>query len=152
MKSLSRVGLFATPWTVAYQTPLSMGFSRQEYWSGLPCLPPEDLPNTGIEHRSPILQTDSLPSEPPSRKARLQLCPMQAFGIYFYRCCSVAKSCLTLCDPMDCSTPFFPVLHYLLELAQIHVHQVGDAIQPSRPLSSPSPPALSLSQHQGLFQ
>ena len=57
-----------------------------------------------------------------------------------------------LCDPMDCSTPGLPVLHYLLELAQIHVHRVSDAIQPSHPLSSPSPPALNLSQHQGLFQ
>ena len=57
-----------------------------------------------------------------------------------------------LCDPMDCSTPGFPVLHHLLERAQTHVHQVGDAIQPSHPLSSPSPPALNLSQHQGLYQ
>ena len=65
-------------------------------------------------------------------------------------CCSVAKSCLTLCDPMDCSTAGFPVFHYPLELAQTHVHQVSDAIQPSHPLSSPSPPAFNLSQHQGL--
>ena len=57
-----------------------------------------------------------------------------------------------LCDPMNCSTPGFPVLHCLLELAQTHVCWVGDAIQPSHPLSSPSPPALNLSQHQGLFQ
>ena len=56
-----------------------------------------------------------------------------------------------LCDPMDCSTPGFPVHHQLSELAQTHVHWVGDAIQPSHPLSSPSPPAFSLSQHQGLF-
>ena len=69
-----------------------------------------------------------------------------------YCYCSVAKSCLTLCDPMDCSKPGFPVLHYLLEFAQIHVHWVGDAIQPSHPLSSPYPPALNLSQHLGLFQ
>ena len=65
---------------------------------------------------------------------------------------SVAQSCLTLCDPMDCNTPGFPVLHQLLELAQIHVYQISDAIQPSHPLSSPSPPAFNLSQHQGLFQ
>ena len=52
---------------------------------------------------------------------------------------------------MDCCTPRFPVLHHLLELAQTHVHWVSDAIQPSHPLSSPSPPALNLSQHQGLF-
>ena len=67
-------------------------------------------------------------------------------------CCSVAQSCPILCDPMDCSTPGFPVLHHLLEFAQIHVHWVSDAIQPSHPLSSPSPPAFHLSQHQGLFQ
>ena len=58
----------------------------------------------------------------------------------------------TLCDPMDCSTPGLPVHHQLLWFTQTHVHWVGDAIQPSHPLSSPSPPALSLSQHQGLFQ
>ena len=65
---------------------------------------------------------------------------------------SAAQSCLTLCDPMDFSTPGFPVHHQLLELAQTHVHRVSDAIQPSHPLSSPSPPAFNLSQHQGLFQ
>ena len=66
-------------------------------------------------------------------------------------CCSVAQLCLTLCDPMDCM-PSFLVLHHLLELAQTHVHWVGDVIQPSHPLLSPSPPAFSLSQHTGLFQ
>ena len=65
---------------------------------------------------------------------------------------SVAQSCLMLCNPMDCSTPGLPVYYQLLELAQTHVHWVGDAIQPSHPLSSASPPAFNLSQHQGLFQ
>ena len=65
---------------------------------------------------------------------------------------SVAQSCLTLSDPMDCSTPGLPVHHQLMELAQTHVYQVSDAIQPSHPLSSPSPLAFNLSQHQGLFQ
>ena len=60
MKSLSRVRLFETPWTVAHQSPLSMGFSRQEYWSGLPFLSPGDLPDAGIEPGSPALQADSL--------------------------------------------------------------------------------------------
>ena len=60
--------------------------------------------------------------------------------------------CPILCDPIDCSTPGFPALHDLLEFAQTHVHSVGDAVQPSHPLSPPSPPALNLSQHQGLFQ
>ena len=66
-------------------------------------------------------------------------------------CCSVTKLCLTLCELVDCSTPGSSVLHYLLEFAQTHVHRAGDAIQPCHPLSPPSPPALSLSQHQGLF-
>ena len=65
---------------------------------------------------------------------------------------SIAQSCPTLCDPMDCSTPGLPVHHQLSELAQTHVHRVGDAIQPRHPLSSPSPPALNLFQHQGLFK
>ena len=65
---------------------------------------------------------------------------------------SVAQSCLTLCDPMDRSTPGIPVHRQLPEFTQTHVHWVGDAIQPFHPLSSPSPPALNLSQHQGLFQ
>ena len=62
-KSLSRVRLFVTPWTAAHQAPQSMGFSRQEYWSGLPFLSPEDLPNSGIKPRSPALQADSLANE-----------------------------------------------------------------------------------------
>ena len=65
---------------------------------------------------------------------------------------SVAQSCLTLCNPRDCSTPGLPVHHQLLEFTQTHVHWVSDVIQPSHPLSSPSPPAFNLSQHQGLFQ
>ena len=67
-------------------------------------------------------------------------------------CCLVAQSCPTLCDPMNCSTPGLPVLHHLQELAQTHIHWVSDAIQASHPLSSPSPSAFYLSQHQSLFQ
>ena len=65
---------------------------------------------------------------------------------------SFSQSCLTLCDPMDCSMPGFPVHHQLPEFTQTHVHWVGDAIQPSHSLSSSSPSAFNLSQHQGLFQ
>ena len=65
---------------------------------------------------------------------------------------SVTMSFLTLCNPMDCSKPGFPVHHQFLGLTQTHVHWVSDAIQPSHPLSSPSPPAFNLSQHWGLFQ
>ena len=67
VKSLSHVRLFATLWKVAYQAPPSMGFSRQEYWSGLPFPSPGDLPNPGIEPRSPTLQADASPSEPPGK-------------------------------------------------------------------------------------
>ena len=65
---------------------------------------------------------------------------------------SVSQLCLTLCDPIDCSTPSLPVHHQLPEFTQTHVHWVGDAIQPSHPLSSPSPPTFTLSQHQSLFK
>ena len=66
-------------------------------------------------------------------------------------CYSLAQLCLTLCDPMDCNMPGFPVRHYVPELSQAHVHWVSDAIQPSHPLLSPSP-VFYLSQHQGLFK
>ena len=64
LRLASRVQLSVTPWTVALQAPLSMGFFRHEHWSGLPCPPPGDLPNPGMEPRSPALQADSLPDEP----------------------------------------------------------------------------------------
>ena len=67
VKSLSRVRFFAILWTVAYQAPPSMGFSRQEYWSGVPFPSPGDLPDPGVKPRSPELQTDALPSEPPGK-------------------------------------------------------------------------------------
>ena len=69
MKSLSCVPLFATPWTVAYQVPPSMGFSRQDYWSRLPFPSPEDLPNPGMEPGSPVLQEDSLPTKPSGKSS-----------------------------------------------------------------------------------
>ena len=71
---------------------------------------------------------------------------------YISSFCSVTQSCPTLCDPMNRSTPGLPVHHQLPEFTQTHVYQVGDAIQPSHPLSSPSSPAPNLSQQQGLFQ
>ena len=70
VKSLCRVQLFVTPWAVAYQAPQFMEFSRQEYWSGLPFPSPQDLPNPGIEPRSPALWADTLPSEPPGKANR----------------------------------------------------------------------------------
>ena len=80
-------------------------------------------------------------------KLHIFMCTLREQKTY---CSSVAQSCPTLCNPMDCSTPGLPVHHHLPELAQTHVHRVRDAIQPSHPLSPPSPPALNLSQHQGL--
>ena len=74
------------------------------------------------------------------------------YGSWFSSVSSVAQSCPALCDPMDRSTPGLPVHHQLPEFTQTHVHHVGDAIQPSHPLLSPSPPAPHPSQHQGLFQ
>ena len=135
MKSLSRV--FATPWTVACQAPPSMGFSRQEYWSGLLFPSAGDLPDPGIEPRSPALQADYLPAEPSFSSVQFS---------------SVSQLCPTLCEPMNRSRPGLPVHHQLPGFTQTHAHRIGDAIQPSHPLSSPSPPAPSPSQHQGLFQ
>ena len=103
----------------------------------------KSFPDPGIKSTSPAspaLQMDSL--------------LLSHWGNYIpnNQFSSVAQSCLTLCDPMDCNMPGLPIHHQLLELDQTHVHQVGDAILPSHPLSSLSPPAFNLSQHQGLFQ
>ena len=122
VKSLSRVQLFATLWTVAYQAPLSMGFSRQEYWSGLPFPSPGDLPDAGIEPGSPAFQADALASEPPIYNVVL-LSSDSVISTYTHThiyyiccCCSVAQSCLTLCNPADCRTPGFSVFHTLTSL------------------------------------
>ena len=140
---LSRVLLFATPWTVAHQAPLSMGFSRQEYCSGLPCPPPGHLPD-------PAIGPTSLTS--PALTGRFFNTSTTTKSDISHQFSSVAQSCPSLCNPMNRSTPGLPVHHQLPESTQTHVHRVGDAIQPFHPLSSPSPPAPNLSQHQGLFQ
>ena len=82
----------------------------------------------------------------------LEMCSVNSVQFSSVQFSSVAQSCPTLCEPMDCSTPGLPVHHQFPEVAQTHVHRVGDAIQPSHSLLSPSPPAFNLSQHQGLFQ
>ena len=87
----------------------------------------------------------------------IMFCKLQVFNtenflqIWNCCCCSVAKSWPILCDPIDCSTPGFLVLHYLLEFAQTHVHWINDVIPPFHPLLPPSLPVFNLSQHQGLF-
>ena len=136
--------LFATPWTAALQATLSTGFSRQEYWSGLPFHPPGHLLHQGRNLCLLYWQVDSLPLSHQGSPILVSYKQLQ-FS-------SVAQSCPTLCDPMNHSTPGLLVYHQLPEFTQTHVHQVSDAIQPSHPLSSSSPPALNPSQHQSLFQ
>ena len=99
VKSLSRVRLFAILWTVAHQALPSMGFSRQEYWSGLPFPSPGDLPNLGIEPRSPVLEVDALTSEP------LRKLPKRLHQLIFCGCAKSLQLCPTVGDPMDCSPP-----------------------------------------------
>ena len=129
----------------------------QEYQRGQPVPSLGDLPDPGIKPASPTLQVDSLPTElsgKPLMSQKKKTIPGGFSKLYgrSVQLSSVTQSCLTLCNPMDCSMPGFPVHHQLSELDQTHVHQVSDAIKPSHPLSSPSPPSFSLSQHQGLFQ
>ena len=95
VQSLSCVGLFVTLWTVAHQAPLSIGFSRQKYWSELPCPSPGDLPDPGITPGSPELQVDSLPAELPGK-------PYEQDSAVL---CLVAQPCSTFSDPVDCSLP-----------------------------------------------
>ena len=130
----------ATLWTVFPQASLSMGFPREEYWSELLLPSPGDRPSPGIKPGSPALQTDSLSLS------------HQESSMECVQFSSVAQMCPTLCDPMNSRMPGLPVHHPLLESTQTHVHWVGDAIQPSHPLSSPSPLAFNLCQDQGLFQ
>ena len=102
----------------------------------------------GTQESQPLLL--GLPAS--SHLAQSQAGDRTRIQTHVFYCCLVTKLCPTLCNPLDCSTPGFPVLHYLLDLAQTHVLSVSDAIQPSHPLLPPSPLALNLSQHQSLFQ
>ena len=86
------------------------------------------------------------------RPAVLGCCVMWEWLWYSCCCCSATKLCLTLCNPMDCNTPGFPVPHPLLEFSQVRIHWIYDTIQPSQPLSPSSSSVFSLSQHQDLFQ
>ena len=127
VQSLSHVRLFVIPWTVAHQASLSITNSQS-----LPKL-------MSIESRMP--------------SNHLILChPLLLQPSIFPSISSVTQSCPTLCDPMNPSTPGLPVHHKLPEFTQTHIHWVQDAIQPSHPLSSPSPPAFNLTQHWGLFK
>ena len=121
------------------QAPLSIGFTKKEYWSGSPFPSPWDLLYPGIKMHLLNWQADSLLLSHQRSPWLHQLSPVQSL------------SHVRLCDPINHSMPGLPVHHQLPEFTQTHVHQVGDAIQPSHPLSSPSPPAPNSSQHQGLF-
>ena len=108
------------------------------------------LPWPGIQSETPALEDGFLTTGPPGESIEIVF-----FMLVYFRssvpCSSVTQPCPTLCNPTKCSTPGFPV-HYQIPELQTHVHRVSDAIQPSHPLLSPSPPAFNLSQHQGLFQ
>ena len=174
---LLSVQLLATPWTAARQTPLSSTVS----WNLLKFmsiktshpLPPPFPPALNLFQHQGLFQWVGFSNQVAKvLELQLQHQPFQwIFRVAFLRIDwldllvvqGTLKSLLQfsstqllshvwLCDPMDCSTPGFPVLHHHPEFAQTHVHWVGDAIQPSHPLSPPSPPALNLFQHQGLFQ
>ena len=148
-KCFSRIWLFATLWIVDCQAPLSMGFSSQEYRTELLCLSPKDLPDSGVEPMFPAapaaLQANSLLRATREAPIPWQMPNKHEFPV---TCCLVTQPCPTLCNPMNRSTPGLPLHHQLPEFTQIHVHRVSDAIQPSHPLSSPSPPAPNPSQHQ----
>ena len=136
LSQLSCVPLFVTLWTVGHQAPLSGGFSRQEYWSGLPRPPPGDLLHPGIEPAS--LTSPALAGR------FFTSCTTWEAPVVLCCCCSVNHLCPTLCDPMDCSIPHLsPSSGVCPSSCSFH----RDAIQPSHPLR-PSSFALDLSQNQ----
>ena len=141
-RSLSPVWLIAAPWTVACQAPLSVEFSRQVYWSELPFPIRGDLPDSGIKAMSLVSPALAARFFTTSATWEAPVC-----CIFVVQSLSLVWLFVTLWTAA-CQAS----LSFTLKLAQTHVHQVGDGIQPSHPLSSPSPPAFSLSQHQGLFQ
>ena len=141
LSRFSRVQLFVTLWTIARQAPLSMGFSRQEYWSMLSCPSPGDLPTQDQTHISCISCT-----------AGIFFTHWTTWEAHSISISSVQLlSRVRLCNPMNRSTPGLSVHHHLPKFTQTHVHRVCDAIQPSHPLLSPSPPAPNPSQHQSFF-
>ena len=180
LSHFSHVWLFATLWTVTHEVLLSIGFSRQENewvampsskgsswprnWSGLSCIAGGFFTNWAIREAL-IKYPGRIQILVSSQLSQRYLSTYFATGWYVIKLSqpnsspsnsvqfsSVTQSCLTLCDPMNHSTPSLPVHHQLPEFTQTHVHRVSDAIQPSHPLLSPSPPAPNPSQHQGLFQ
>ena len=157
MEKRRSLQLFVTPWTVAHQAPLFSTVSQSclKFMSTelvmlsnhlILCHPllifPKSFPSSRSFPMSWLLVSDG---QGIGVSASVSVLPVNQFS-------SVTQSSLTLCDPMNCSTPGLPVHHQLLEFTQTHVHRVSDVIQPSHLLSSPSPPAPNPSQHQGLFK
>ena len=133
-----------------------MGWSKATEGCGAACLGPGAVGGVWNEHQlegGPCTKVESAEVEARHAECRggedEEENSLENGG--FQSPCLITKSCLTLCHPINYSTPGFPVLHHLPKFAQTHVHWVGDTIQPSHPLSPPSPPAYNLSQHQGLF-
>ena len=178
---LSRVQFFVTPWTAARQASLSNAnsWSLLKLMSIESVMPSNHHPLSSSPLTFQLYQTSCCSSSRQDTFTSLcSFCSLCLHSFSFLECwgnsclsfktlfcetfsdatpilvqfSSVAQLCPTLCNPMDCSTPGFPVHHQLPELAQTHVYRVGDAIQRSHPLLSPSPPAFNLSQDQGLFQ
>ena len=133
---------FAIPWTVALQAPVSMARISQANFLG------KKSPQVRILEWIAICFIHRFTTHSLDAMCKLQFMVFLC-QIYFI---SVQFSPPTLCNPMEYSMPGFPVHHQLPEFTQIHVHQVSDAIQPSHPLSSPSPPTFNLFHHQGLFK
>ena len=141
------------------------GFSEASFRGKAVTLPAQSKPSLNANYYGNCLQCSSLSLWSAQSSQKLWLNDLRGeaeAGLFLqpgswpmavgtFCCCSLTQSCPTLCDPMDCSTPGFPVLHCLLELAQTQVHWVGDAIQPSRLLSPPFPPAFHLSLHQDVL-
>ena len=147
----------------AHQAPLSLGFSRQEHWSGLPFPSPMHESEKWKWSHSVVsdlqwphgLQPTRLlhPWDFPGKSTGVGChCLLRIYTLSSVQFSSVTQSCPTLCNLMNHSTLGLPVHHHLPEFTQTQVHPVSDAIQPSHPLSSPSPPAPNPSQHQSLFQ
>ena len=134
---------FKIQWSKPYPGLMTSGIQSKPMWTSFSLIFSWEA--------TALASVTTLPSPPPSLEQVSQIISPshQHFNMQFS---SVVQSCPTLCNPMNCSIQGLPVHHQFLESTQTHVHQVGDAIQPSNPLLSPSLPALNLSQHQGLFQ
>ena len=143
LNCFSHIQLFATPWTAAHQTPLSMGLSRQEYWSGLPCPPPGDLPDSGIKPMclaSPALAGGFFTT---STTQEALYCSSVQFS-------SVAQSCTTLCNPMDCS-PSGSSVHGIVQARILEWVAISSSRESSQPMNQTHTSYVSFIGRQVFF-